>query len=54
MKSSLAKARDAWLKSKEGKTCCQGQASGQYLRNRLVEAFIAGWDTCKLKQKGGG
>jgi len=45
MKSELAKARDKWLEG-EGKTCCEGQAEGQYLKNRLELAFIAGWDAC--------
>ena len=49
MKSALAKARDKWLASDEGKKCCEGQASGRFLRNRLVEAFIAGWDVRERK-----
>lgn len=44
MKSALAKARDKWLASDEGKKRCEGQAAGKFLRNRLVEAFEAGWD----------
>lgn len=44
MKSKLAKERDKWLQSDQGKKCCDGQAQGQYLRNRLVEAFMAGWE----------
>lgn len=42
MKSELAKARDKWLLSDAGEKCCQGQAKGQYLQNRLVKAFLAG------------
>jgi hypothetical protein len=42
MKSPLAKARDKWLLSEEGKKCCEGQTSGQYLQNRLEKAFLAG------------
>ena len=42
MKSALAKARDKWFESDDGKKCCEGQASGQYLRNRLGMAFLAG------------
>ena len=44
MKSELAKARDKWLNSEEGKKCCEGTTAGQYLQNRLELAFIAGWD----------
>ena len=42
MKSELAKARDKWLLSDEGKQCCEGQAEGQYLKNRLEKALLAG------------
>jgi len=42
MKSPLAKARDKWLNSKEGKGCCEGTTAGQYLQNRLELAFLAG------------
>ncbi len=38
----LAKARDEWLASDEGKRCCDGCTDGQYLENRLKLAFIAG------------
>ena len=51
MKSVLAKARDKWLVSDEGKKCCEDQASNQFLRNRLVSAFIAGWDACEKQNK---
>lgn len=43
----LAAARDAWLESEEGQTCAAGQAEGQFLRNRLERAFIAGWKAAK-------
>lgn len=42
IKSPLAKARDKWLESDEGKKCCEGNTSGQYLQNRLERAFLAG------------
>ena len=42
MKSALAKARDKWFASDDGKECCEGQTSGQYLQNRLERAFLAG------------
>jgi len=42
MKSPLAKARDKWFVSDDGKECCKGQTSGQYLQNRLERAFLAG------------
>ena len=44
MKSELAKARDKWLRSEDGKKCIAGHTYGQYLRNRIERAFIAGWD----------
>jgi len=44
MKSPLAKARDKWLLSEDGRGCREGQTSGQYLQNRLKRAFIAGAD----------
>jgi hypothetical protein len=42
MKSKLAKARDEWLNSEEGKRCCAHTTTGQYLQNRLELAFLAG------------
>ena len=51
MKSELAKARDKWLGSKDGKECCGGTTRGQYLQNRLERAFIAGWDACEQSQE---
>lgn len=42
-RNPLAKSRDEWLESEEGKRCSDGQTEGQYLRNRLEMAFIAGW-----------
>lgn len=42
LRSPMAKARDAWFDSDEGKQCCAGIASGQYLKNRLEIAFFAG------------
>lgn len=42
LRSPLAKARDAWLESEEGKRCCNGNASGHFLQNRLELAFVAG------------
>jgi len=47
MKSELAKARDKWLESDEGKGCSEGHAHGQFLRNRIELAFIAGWTACE-------
>jgi len=43
-RSHLAKTRDDWFESDEGKKCCEGQAFRQYLKNRLELAFIAGYD----------
>lgn len=42
MKSGLARARDKWLVSDDGKKCRRGQTSGIYLQNRLERAFLAG------------
>lgn len=44
MRKAIAKARDAWLESPEGERCCDGQASGYYLRNRIEAAFCAGYN----------
>lgn len=46
MKSELAEARDKWLQSEEGETLSTGQTHGQFLRNRIERAFIAGWTAC--------
>lgn len=48
LRNNLAKARDEWLESKEGKSCTDGSSiylptgQSQYLRNRIEMAFIAG------------
>lgn len=49
LRSPLAKARDDYLDSDEGRDMCDTRnlpptAFSQYLRNRLEKAFIAGWD----------
>jgi hypothetical protein len=35
-------AWENWERSGEGQLCLNGSASGQYLRNRLWKAFMAG------------
>lgn len=52
MRSPLAKARDEWLNSEEGKKCCEGIPTGQYLQNRLELAFLAGanFSTERIKE----
>lgn len=35
-------AWEEWLDSKEGHECSEGAASGEYLKNRLWRAFMAG------------
>lgn len=50
LRNDLAKARDAWMASDEGKKALQGEARWQYLSNRLKSAFIAGWNA---KEKAG-
>lgn len=54
MKSELAKARDKWLESQEGQICSAGEAHGQFLRNRIEKAFIAGWEAREQALKKGG
>lgn len=49
-RSTLAKTRDVWFESDEGEKACEGTAEGQYLRNRLELAFLAGANT--LEQRG--
>jgi hypothetical protein len=39
----LAAARDRWMGSDEGLDALDGCTDGQYLRNRLEHAYIAGW-----------
>lgn len=46
-KHPAAEARDRWLSNDEGKSCCDGNAKGQYLQNRLERAFMAGWNACE-------
>ena len=38
-----AVAIDEWLESDEGRLALGPGAHGQYLRNRLIHAFQAGW-----------
>lgn len=40
----LVAARDEWLASDEARPYLAGQASGEYLHNRMAVAFIAGYD----------
>lgn len=35
-------AWDLWLESDDGKSCCEGTASGKFLENRLWSAFQSG------------
>ena len=48
---AFSKGRDEWLASNEGRRCCVGTASGEYLRNRLELAFAAGsnWESQQRK-----
>lgn len=48
-RSPLAKARDAFLDSEAGRDLCDTRnlpatAYSQYIRNRLEQAFVAGWE----------
>jgi hypothetical protein len=47
LRSPLAKARDEYFESETGAGLCVGGATGEYLRNRLVRAFIDGWGMCE-------
>lgn len=47
LRNAEAKARDKWLESEEGVKCQSGQPQGQYLRNRLERAFLAGYAAAK-------
>ena len=42
LRSPLAKARDEWLESEEGRRCLEGMPSGHWLENRIRRAFLAG------------
>lgn len=50
MRNALAKARDEWFDSDEGKSCVDPRtlrapaSQWSYLHNRLERAFIAGWN----------
>jgi hypothetical protein len=46
-RNALARERTEWLESAYGQRCCEGTASGQYLRTLLEVAFIAGWEAKK-------
>ena len=38
-------------RTQRGEKLCEGEASGQYLRNRLETAFKAGWEACEKRVK---
>jgi len=40
--TEIAKARDAWLETEDGQECLDGSAEGQFLKNRIETAFMAG------------
>lgn len=49
LRNDEAKARDKWLASEEALRCLEPsilskQSHEEFLRNRLVSAFSAGWD----------
>jgi hypothetical protein len=56
LRNDLAKARDAWFESAEGKravdsTTLPNANAYTYLRNRLESAFIAGWNAKENQPK---
>ena len=46
-RSALANARDMFFATEKAGELCDGNTHGQYLKNRLIVAFYAGWDYCK-------
>jgi hypothetical protein len=48
LRNPLAKARDKFFESLQGDALTVGMPGGQYLRNRLEAAFIAGWNACEI------
>ncbi len=52
-RSDLAKARDAWLVTDVAERCKAGAPRSEYLENRLVEAFKAGWDAALRERRHG-
>lgn len=45
----IAKARDKFFH--ENASLLEGKTSGQYLKNRLEKAFIAGWEASRRTRK---
>lgn len=43
--------RKFFYRTQRGLKLCEGEASGQYLRNRLELAFKAGWEACEKRVK---
>lgn len=50
-RNEAARARDAWFESADGARCLEDGAKGIYLRNRLENAFLAGWNAAKLDKE---
>jgi len=48
MKNTIAKGRDDWFESEEGKRSLAGEASGEYLKNCLEMAFLAGYHCAEI------
>lgn len=42
-----AAALSLWTVSIQGRQCADGPAEGEYLRNRLATAFLAGWQAAE-------
>lgn len=56
LRSPLAKARDVFLDSEAGRDLCDTRnlpatAYSQYIRNRLEQAFVAGWEAREQSQE---
>jgi hypothetical protein len=41
---------EAWLLTEEAKKCMEGSAAGQYLKNRLWWAYMAGWKGAEARR----
>lgn len=50
-KAPSAIARDVFKSSEEFLRLCHGVTSGQYLENRIVSAFLSGWEACEQSKR---
>lgn len=56
LRNDLARARDEWMLTDAGERACDPHTlgrpprSGEYLRNRIEAAFVAGWNARERKE----